>query len=774
MKRWALSFQILILLSAVCLLGQQARTESTPPIRVLALYWYGRDTQSNIAFDQGIRKVFQNHRGPIEYYVEYLETERFPGEQQAGLFHNYLRQKYANRMIDVVIADTDVTLNFLLKYRKEGFSGVPIVYFSLRSNEASGRPGPGREDGLTGVVASTTCSGTIDLALKAQPETKRVYVIVGGSPELAKDLESVARSELKPFENSVEIDYLTSLPTTDLMSRLKTIPEDSVILYMRQSDESRGLALRPLEMLDMIAHEASVPIYGIANAYVGRGIVGGNLINHEGVGSQVAEIALKVASGARILDIPIEEAKLKPTFDWRQLRRWGISEDSLPPGSEVRFRELTFWERYKGRIVGVSALILSQSLLIAVLLIERSKRQRAAKDRRRSEERFRRFFELPLVGMAITSPDRRFLLVNQTLCDMFGRTEEELTVMQWVALTHPDDIDENVRLLNETLAGETEGYKMEKRFFRKNGQILYASISARCVRSEDGRVDHLVLIVEDTTQRRLAEDQLESLNVELEQRIAMRTQELAAKSQELETFAYAVAHDLKAPLRGVDGYSRLLLRNQLDALNEDGRAILYNVRSAVQQMNQMIDDLLAYSRFEGRALNVDYVDLTALIETIVAERKNALIDGRIDLHVKLGCSQVAVDADGLAQALRNLIDNAIKFSAGVERPEVEIGTENTGDSCRIWVRDNGIGFDMQFHDRIFEVFQRLHAAEEYAGTGIGLALVRKAVRRMGGEVWAESKRGEGATFYLDFPHGTNLQTQLSKEPMAGVIQTTNF
>ena len=251
----------------------------------------------------------------------------------------------------------------------------------------------------------------------------------------------------------------------------------------------------------------------------------------------------------------------------------------------------------------------------------------------------------------------------------------------------------------------------------------------------------------DVTERRQAEEGLRRLTAELEERIRERTRELEAANSELEAFSYSVSHDLRAPLRAMDGFSQAVLEDYANKLDEDGKDSLQRIRAAAQRMGGLIDDILKLSRITRAELRKEPTDLSALAESCVAALREAEPERLVEVSVAPG---LAAEADPrlVRVAVENLLGNAWKFTRKTAKPRIEFGALDRGGQRVYFVRDNGAGFDPAHADKLFGAFQRLHATEDFEGTGIGLATVRRIVHRHGGRVLAEGTPGAGATFHF--------------------------
>ena len=368
-----------------------------------------------------------------------------------------------------------------------------------------------------------------------------------------------------------------------------------------------------------------------------------------------------------------------------------------------------------------------------------------------SEARFRGAFEHSAIGMALVSTDGKWLKVNKELCKIVGYTEEELLATTFQQITHPDDLSSDLNLMNRCLTGEIETYRMEKRYFHKDGHTIWINLNVSLVTGKDAKPLYFISQIDDITQRKRAEEEVQALNESLERKVHERTVELEEANRELEAFNYTVSHDLQSPLRVANGFATLLQKEYNNQLTPDAKELLKTIASSLMRMRQLTHDLLDFAKQGKAPLNKRPVDMqhtvAELLQEIKADQQNCRAG------IKLGQLKPAyADANLIRQVWMNLVLNAIKYSAKGEHPQVLINSyQNTGEPTVYYVRDNGVGFDMKGAAKLFSAFQRMHSPEEFEGSGIGLATVHRIIARHGGKIWAESKPGEGATFYFTLP-----------------------
>lgn len=276
------------------------------------------------------------------------------------------------------------------------------------------------------------------------------------------------------------------------------------------------------------------------------------------------------------------------------------------------------------------------------------------------------------------------------------------------------------------------------------------------MRNHQGKIVGTLGISRDITDRKQKEEEILLLNKSLEKKVEARTKDLVLKNKELEEFTYTVSHDLKAPLRGISGYSSLLLQEHADQLDEEGKGFLEKLILSAEQLGLLIDDLLNYSRLEKREVTFSTISVQEVVKVNLDQFRSEINSRNVSVHLDMDPTPIQSSYDLMMTIVHNYIENALKFTSRCAQPEIWIEFRNMEDSGLLSVRDNGIGFDNVYAEKIFDIFQRLNHSSEFSGTGIGLAIVKKAAGLLNYQVWAEGKVDEGATFYLKIKHQLHL------------------
>jgi len=341
----------------------------------------------------------------------------------------------------------------------------------------------------------------------------------------------------------------------------------------------------------------------------------------------------------------------------------------------------------------------------------------------------------------------------------FGYTASEMIGHSITRLIPAERHEEDVKILAQIARGKSVRH-FETVRLRKDGSTFNVSVTVSAIKDSSGKVVGASKVVRDITTRKKAEETIHRLNAQLEERVTQRTAELEAANKELESFSYSVSHDLRAPLRAVDGFSQAVLEDYGPQLPEEGRRCLQTIREGAQRMGALIDDLLTFSRLGRLPLSKRAVETGDLVRAILED----LSSQRAGRQIEVSIAELPVcqgDAVLLRQVWINLLSNAFKYTRRREKAVIEVGCkrepiaaedhggpEKKTNENVYFVRDNGTGFDMRYAGKLFGVFQRLHREEEYEGTGVGLAIVQRIVHRHGGRVWAEAAEDHGATFFF--------------------------
>ncbi|MFA9390038.1 MAG: PAS domain S-box protein [Prolixibacteraceae bacterium] len=443
-----------------------------------------------------------------------------------------------------------------------------------------------------------------------------------------------------------------------------------------------------------------------------------------------------------------------------------------------------YYETYE-RTIEITAFQLDGDLFVSTFF-DISERKKAENKIMESEERFRKVFEEGSMSMATADfTTGVFLDVNKALCKFLGYSKEELIQHTFIDVTHPDDVAIDIEAVKEISAERMKEHQIEKRYLKKNGEVVWANRALTRLTRPDGTFYALAMI-EDITERKIAEQKLKMLNEELENRVVERTSELEIKgnelsqsqaalmnivedlnekslelkqkaiqleavNKELEAFSYSVSHDLRAPLRGVHGFTQILMEDYADKMDDEFKRICTIIWENSHKMGQLIDDLLAFSRLGRVDIQKSPIDMKKMVTSMFFEITNE--KSRMNIHLIMD-ELAAANGDPamLKQVWVNLLSNAIKFSSKQNEIMITISSIKEKEKTVYCIDDNGVGFDMKYVNNLFKVFQRLHSVKDFEGTGVGLAIVHRIIVRHGGAVWAESAIGKGAKFYFSLPN----------------------
>ncbi len=402
----------------------------------------------------------------------------------------------------------------------------------------------------------------------------------------------------------------------------------------------------------------------------------------------------------------------------------------------------------KGEVIGYLGVVLDMA-----------ERQRLNEELKELETRFRTLARIAPVGIYRCDVDGVLLFCNARWFELSGVEQPLLPGQKNLDAIHPDDREQLLSLGRMFLRSDRQAFpspgskesprflEIEYRFLHEDGRVVW--VLDRCIpeRSADGHIRGFLGTLTDVTQMKAVTEEITALHSQLEKKVQERTAELEAANAEMEAFCYSVSHDLRGPLRSIDGFSQLVLEDPDSTLSPESVEHMATVRESSEHMGRLIDDLLSLSRLSRRELNHEVVDLSEVCELIVSALQQSSAATRHQVRIAAGMTAFG-DPALLQSLLENLIGNAWKFSADCASPNIEVGFDGSGETAVYFVKDNGVGFDMAYKTKLFKPFERLHNNRRYPGAGVGLASAQRIVSRHGGRIWAESRPGQGATFFF--------------------------
>lgn len=766
-----------------------ASTAHPAPARknILILFAYQSDLGASGLAMQGLRAEFAEAKDlTLNHYYEYMDINRFEGQDYEQQLVDLFIAKYKIYPLDLIILEGKGALTFWLAHRAQIAPDAPMVVFDLTPEDLKTVQSI---PNMTGLGSMVDLNKSADWIMQARPSVKE-FVIVHGAGKYDQQFGGYVRILEDHLAGRAQISDWGSLPFAEVKQRAAALPSSAVIICMPIFQDAAGNNYYPFEAQQQLADVSAVPVLSSFEQFIGTGTIGGYTYSIGQQAGQAAQLGLRILRGEPASSIPLNfDSGNQFIFDHQALLRYHIPLSSLPPGSVIKNRQYTLWETYQPQIILTGIIIGVLSLLAVVLIVLNRNLNSARRSLQHlnasleaqvqarttalsstnaalleSEARFRSYFELPLIGIAITSPEKGWLQVNDSLCAMLGYSVDELAGHTWADLTYPADLAADEAQFNRLLAGEIDSYVLEKRFIRKDGEIFWTALSVGCVRKPDGGLDYTVALLQNISRRKQAEAALLESHESLERRVAERTAELQAANLSLEKagrmkdqFLAAMSHELRTPLTGVLGLSQVLRFQTYGPLTEKQDNTLAVIEASGQRLLNLINDILDYTNLETGLADfklvpcslADVCQASLLAIQSQANAKHQLTS--FSIHPDKIYLQA--DAARLKQMLDLLLGNATKFTPDGGSFGIEVIGDERERQARITVWDTGIGIKSEDYQSLFQPFVQLDGrlARLYNGAGLGLALVRRLVELHGGSVRVESQLGEGSRFSVLLP-----------------------
>jgi len=665
--------------------------------------------------DRGIKTVLDSGGvGARNQFFEYLDLVRNPEPEHRILMAEFMRQRYGQRKIDLVITLYPEALLFAVNEGCTIFPGAPIVALYL----PLGFELPHVSCPVIRQFAVPDISGTLELTLKLVPKAKLVYV-VSGVHSLDRWLESKAREDFKGLETSLDFRYLSDMPLDEILATLSEAPPRSIVLVTAFQKDVAGEIFTTVKVSEKLSQASSAPVFGLLDTMLGHGIVGGSLINFESIGTRAAELGLDILRGAPYFEnIPaVLNVPYSPMFDWKQLRHWDLSEDALPEGSIVINREPTFWN-FKYYIIGALVFIIGQSFLILGLLAQKRRRRSAEESLRQKKEELDKFFSMTLDMLCIATTEGYFVRLNPAWEKILGFSLAELMSTPFLELIHPEDVADTRKAIR-TLTDGGQVLDFTNRYRRKDGtyrQMMWSAAAAG---------DLVYAAARDVTER-----------IEAETAIRERERELQSLTGRLilgqETERRRLARDLHDDLSQRLAALAIEVGKMETCVDDRKETTLQHLRGLRDQTIRIAGDVHSLSR----RLHPSILEDLGLTKAVQSECTR--VSTQEGIEVIFNADNIPADlpkdvALSIYRIVQEGLTNITKHACA-RRATVCLSAGEAG--LQLSIQDDGLGFDV---------------AEGRKKPGLGLSSIRERARLVGGRHRIASEPSKGTTIEVTVP-----------------------
>lgn len=705
--------------------------------QILILHSYHKGLTWTDSEDAGMRSVLRTREADIEVHTEYLDSKTISTESHSKKFYELLKLKYAHLAFTVVIASDDDAYNFYLRYHEQLFPGAPVVFCGVNYFKEEQRKEHGNL--ITGVVEAFNIPDTLRTALRLHPSAKRVVVINDRTTTGIANKKIIIEQVVPAFRNQASFDFFEDLTMAELLTKVKAVPRDTIILLMTFNKDRAGRVFNYDQSIALIAKAAQAPIYGVWDFYLDKGIVGGMLTSGFDQGKMAAERALRILDGESVANIPVvKESPNRYKFDYAQLKRFGISTAELPPDSMLVNEPVSFYALHKGLVWGTLGGFVGLFTIIVLLLINIRVRRQGEEALRQSEKKYRTLVNNVNIGVYRNTPGPhgRFLQANPALARIFGyeSPDELLSIAVSELYQYPEDRKKYIEDMQQHGLVKDKVLAMKK----KDGTPIWCSVTATAQFDESGNIKYMDSVLEDITEQKRLEEQLRQ----------------SQKMEAIGNLAGGVAHDFNNILTAITGYGSLL-RLRIGE-GSPFKSYAEEILAASERATHLTQSLLAFSRKQVIApkpenLNEIVTRMEKLLVRVIGEDIEFSIElSDRDLIVLADSSQIEQVLMNLATNARDAMQNGGLLTIKTERVDITgpHGYMKPGEYAVLSVSDTGKGMDEQTKLRIFEPF--FTTKEKGKGTGLGLSIVYGIVKQHGGDINVYSEPGKGTTFRIYF------------------------